>query len=735
LSYTETAVEEPVDGQAQASLDDDEALQNEVLSKIKTANQKGKQNRMAEVCNARDGRLYVKGIQQFYWSEDREDVIFGDEEDSPYDRTFNVIQGYAKMFISTFMGARPKVRAEADDPFDSVSVRNTSKAQTYERIYRKHNDTPTQQLESSRLMFTDGRVVTRTEQRDGKEITTFWGVLESRLPTTAKDDIEVPLKNCALIELEDEYPIVQLKRDYGDKKDSKGNDLRKKINSGNGDSYERNARNAVKRQAGTDTSIDVMSGEDSYGFGTKTWSYMRPEFFEEFQEASRKQLQDAYPDGLCVVHTGDVYLESYPIAPDTCLDVIHALPGDGQSRGSIGQSAMALQDSANTGQNLIEEMFDHGIPTTYWDTKSDIDGLNKQREMPGASRKATGSSGYPLANMFYQTQPINPPQQLIEYVENVKGPQSQFATAMQPALNGSEMADQKTAHGYAQARSMALGQMAIVWKPYTAWNAREMTRAVKMASAGTDEIKTTLPAQRRGGKPEATRLLPGDLMGLGFTNESDENFPETWTEKSNKFTTLLAMGGQLGPDFVDELLEDEPDNLYLAKQMWGLEDLVIPGEDLRNNVLADIASMEHDPTQPDPSQMPEQAFPGMGQAAPAPPLVSPIQIDTEYLEDKDYAIGWKTVKRWVQSSTGQEAKISNPNWWQNVRLYGLQYKQGMQAAEQAKVPPPLPPDLPKVAIPYDSLPTTGKIQAASKAGISITDADIATVPPPTTGAA
>lgn len=704
------------------SLDADETLQKEVLGKLRTHNEKSKPNRMAQVCNARDQRLYFKGIQQFYWSEDSQDVVFESDDDSPYDRTFNVFQGYGKIFQSTFMGAMPKVRAEADDPFDSTSIRNTAKAAIYERVYRKFNDTPTQQLESSRLMWTDGRIVTRTAQRGDKEITEFWGVLESRLPVTAKDDIEVPLKNCLLIELEDEYPNAQLKKEYGDKLDASGNPIRKKISSGNGDSYERNARTAVKRQAGTDTAVDVMTGDDAYGLSTKTWSYMRPEFFEEFGEASRVQLEKMFPTGLCLIHSGDLYLESYECDPDTILDAIHALPGDGQARGSIGQPMMPLQDSVNTGQNLIEEMFDHGIPTTYYDTRTDIDGLNKQREMPGASRKATGITGQSLESAFFQTEAIQPSQALMEYVQDVKGPQSQFATGQQPALFGGDMTDQKTASGYSQARTMALGQMAIVWKPYTAWFARENTRAVKLASKRTDEIKTTLPAQRKGGKPESVRLAPSDLQGMSFTNDSDENFPETWTEKSNKFMTCMQ-----DPD-MKQIIMSEPDNLYLAKDMLGLSDLVIPGEDLRNNVLSDISQMEHEAPQPDPAQMPETPLPPMG-APPAPPqMVSSIQIDAEYLEPADFETGWKTVKHWVQSSAGQEAKVTNPNWFKNVRLYGLQYKQGMIAAQQAAMPHPEPPDLPKVLIPYDSLPTSGKVQAAGKAGIQLNPADVQAVP-------
>jgi len=697
------------------TLDDDEELQKKVISKIIQHNSKGKANRMEEVQNARDQRLYFRGIQQFYWSEDTENVVFDSDSDSPYDRTFNIYQGYGKIFISTFMGARPKVRPEADNPFDPISIRNTSKAATYERIYNKFNDMPTMQMKFARLIWTDGRVMTRTTTRDGKEFTEFFGVLESRLPITVSSDDVIPLKNCTLVEIENEFPQAQMKKEFPE--------ARKKINSGNGDSYERNARIAVKRHAGTDTSIDVQTGEDAYSLATKTWSYMRPEFFEHFEEADRSQLEEMYPDGLCVVRNGDVYLGSYPEDIDSRLDVIFALPGDGMSPPSVGAALMPLQDSVNTGQNLIEEMFDHGLSTTYYDTATDIDGLNKTREMPGASRKMTRKLNEPASNSFFQTQPVNPPEQLVQYIENVKGPQSQFVSGQQPALFGAEMEDQKTASGYAQARNMALGQMAIVWKPFTAWNAREKTRAVRLASQGMDEIATTLPPQRKGGKPEPVKLSPSDLQGLSFTNESDENFPETWTEKSNKIMQMLQMGG----DIADWVLEEEPDNLYLLKEYIGLQDVVYPGEDLRNNVLEDIAAMKDMVPEPDITQMPEQAFPGMGQPAPAVQPVSPIALDTEYLEDADYKIGFRTVKHWMQTA-GRGAKQENPQWFENVRLYGLQYKQKLDeieaAKQQAMQPLPEAPKGPGETIGYKDLPISGKIQLAAKGGIQLTPEDI-----------
>jgi hypothetical protein len=711
IDIAETTPAETEDAQSPSSLDDDEDLQREVIGKLKTANEKGKANRMGEVSNARTQRLYYKDIQQIAWNEDDQDVVFGDDEDAPYSRTFNIFQGYGKIFQALFMGATAKVRAEADDPFNPASIRNTSQARTYERIYSKNNDQPTQQLEVSRLMWTDGRIITRTTQRNGKEITEFFGVLEGRVNITAKTDMEIPLRNCTLIELEDEYPVSQMKRDYPA--------MRSKISSGAGDSYERNARTAVKRQAGSDTSIDVSSGEDSYGNATKTWSYMRPEFFEEFQESSRAQLQQMFPAGLLVVRNGDTYLESEECDVDSCLDVIHALPGDGQSRGSIGQTTVTLQDSANTAGNLIEEIFDHGLPTIYYNEKSNVDGLNNQREMPGASRKATGITGEPLSNMFYSTPAVNPSAQLMEYAENVRGPMAQFAAALPPAAFGEEMQDQKTASGYAQAKTQALGQLAIVWRPYTAWKARELTRAVKMASGGAKEIKASLPSASRSGRQENVRLNPASLQGLSFENDSDESFPESFAEKGNKFMSIMQA---IGPQMSAELWQ-EPDNLYFAKDVWGLEELVLPGEDIRNNVLEDIAQMEHDPLQPDPTAMPSSPLPAMGAAPTPPPTVSPIAIDVQYLNTQDLNVGYAEVKRWINSAAGREARTANPQWFQNVGLYGMQYKNAIPAPPG---PPPEPP--PNVTINYADLPTTGKIQAAGQHGIQISPQDVASVP-------
>ena len=160
--------------------------------------------------------------------------------------------------------------------------------------------------------------------------------------------------------------------------------------------------------------------------------------------------------------------------------------------------------------------------------------------------------------------------------------------------------------------------------------------------------------------------------------------------------------------------------MYLAKELLGLEDLVVPGEDIRNNVLADISQMENEQMQPDPNQMPQQLIPMPGQPPPQVPMISSIQPDTSYFEDDDWAVAFRTVKHWIYSPTGQRAKTSQSEWYKNVVAYGNIYKQGKDAAEQAaadaqKPPMPPPPPIPPMGVSAKFESLTPEAQAAELA--------------------
>lgn len=701
-------------------LDQYPELQQALLSAIQRVVQRGRPERRAEVQRARDQRLYFRGDQNQAWDEDAGELrwqVDVEGSDGPNRRVFNVIQGYGKSFISTFCQARPKVRAEADDPFNPTQIVAAEKAETYRRVFEKNNDVMALTMEVARLMWSDGRVVSETYFDGDKEVIDLYGVLESRVLITAKKKQESPV-----IQLEREYPLCWMKSKYQDVKD--------KISCEAGDPYDRNARLAVMRLRGSDTELGVTSS-DTLGMATRTKSFVRPEAYFELNDADCEQLQEMFPRGLCVIHNGTTYLESLDCHVDERIEILLPMPGDGQSRPSIGSPGMSLQDSYNEFMNLAEETFERGLGRTWLDQNAvNGDGLRDQDDAPGSVMLIQRKAGEPVGAHVWQEPGLNPSPQLVEYAENLATGMMQFATGQQPALYGGGQEDQKTASAYNQAKNMALGLMAIVWKPFVGWYARIMTQAVTAAwNNRQNEISGSVPSLKPGGQPDNVKINPRELPGASFTVMGDDNFPESYTEKSQKYMALMQMSGN---NPVLGALLTQPDNMAFGRQMLGLEDLVIPQADSRNKQLAEIAEMQAQRPLPNPALPAPQApgapapnVPVSGAQAPAPapagppppPLVSSVPIDPEF---DDHATELAECTRWINSAEGQAAKVQSPDWFADVRLHALEHKAALQANQaQPEV------DKPKVQINYTDLPVPGQIQAAQQAGIQISPGDAA----------
>lgn len=686
-----------------ATLDDLPDLQKALISAITKHGGQQRVNDMAFASACRDRRLYLKGVQHFYWNGQMGQVVFESEIDTPYDRTFNIFQAYAKIFEATFLGAKPKVEPEADNPFEADSVQDTEKARDYERIWRKNNDMSALQLDIARLMFTDGRIITETEQREDGEYTTLYGGLESRISGFVDS-----IYQATLLETEEEIPLVTAKRMYPNTK--------KDLNSGSGDAFFRAQRIAVRRVSKTDNSIDIWTGEDGTGLCTITKSRVTPDFYEHLKDEDNETLTQMYPDGVMIVRSGDTYLAAQPYVISSCCDVIHALKADGMNRPAIGSPLMDVQDSVNTSGNLIEEMFDYGIQVTYWDQETNIDTLNAAHLAPGASRKMARKSDTAAEDHFFVTPTQQPSAQLLNYSERMSGQFAQFVTGQQPALFGQASQDQKTASGFAQMRDMALGQMAIVWKPFTSWYVREMTRACKLASTRTDDIASVLEPTTAWGKRRPVRIAPAELKGMKYTNASDDNFPQSYTDKRNVFMGLMQ-----DPDTKQWLMQS-PDNLYLAKQLIGLPELVVPGEDPRNKQLQEIAEMRDSggpvPVMPAGSPMlPPVGRPPVKYPDPSVQWKSSVDVSKYDVDETEY----QECLRWINSGEGQDAKRAQPLWYADVCLHTDEHEAQMKqkAAANAPAPEEKPPSI-NVSVPLDKFSPEIQSQVFGKFGIQVT---------------
>src|SRR6266705_2737853 len=196
----------------------------------------------------------------------------------------------------------------------------------------------------------------------------------------------------------------------------------------------------------------------------RTW--LRPwAFYAIEDEAVRNELLAMFPDGCYVAFAGDVYCESRSESMDDHWRVLHALPGDGQNRPSVGDSLVQVQERYNVLSNMQAETYEYGIPPIYADPQVlDFDALANQVAEPAAHFPARARPGQPLAAGFFQPAPAQVPPDMIRQQQDLIGPIAQFLTGLFPAVFGGNMEDVKTASGYALARDQALGRLGLVWR-------------------------------------------------------------------------------------------------------------------------------------------------------------------------------------------------------------------------------------------------------------------------------
>lgn len=102
----------------------------------------------------------------------------------------------------------------------------------------------------------------------------------------------------------------------------------------------------------------------------------------------------------------------------------------------------------------------------------------------------------------------------------------------------------------------------------------------------------------------------------------------------------------------------------------GLNDLQVPGEEQRVKTFKDIEQMEHVPPQqgqPVPAEPPTPMNP-QGTPAQPPPLIPSVEPDPDV---DNLKVAGETAKTWLISDAGQEAKVNNPPWYLNVKLYAM----------------------------------------------------------------
>jgi hypothetical protein len=410
----------------------------------------------------------------------------------------------------------------------------------------------------------------------------------------------------------------------------------------------------------------------------RTW--LRPWAFYGVEDLEvRAELLALFPDGCYVAFAGDAYCEARSESMDDHWRVLHALPGDGQNRPSVGDSLVQVQERYNVLSNMQAETYEYGIPPIYADPQVlDFDALANQVAEPAAHFPARARPGQPLSAGFFQPAPAQVPPDMLRHQQDLIGPVSQFLTGLFPAVFGGNMEDVKTASGYALARDQAMGRLGLVWRRTKQFYADVILLAVDCFRKNRPE-DAEIPLLGPDGVFDSHLIRIADLKGnICVHPEADETFPRLKSQQRGVIQQLFAVN-----DPVIQKALTEPANMGYIKNVLGLTELVIPGEDSRNKQLREIqqllasapivislhpsGAMHIEPAAGDGSV----ATQGVGV-----PLVLPSVPVDELLDD--HAVEFEECKRWANSEAGQAAHMTNPAGFANVRAHAEAHLRAMK---------------------------------------------------------
>jgi hypothetical protein len=544
------------------------------------------------------------------------------------------------------------------------------------------------------------RVIGTRRVPNGQEVISIAGGLELNTPVWANEMHEFPY-----LQWQAEVHRAKLKAAYP----HAANKIEAAPSQGPDDVYARVSRISVEQGLPSIHPGDALMNLITFD---RTW--LRPwAFYSIEDEAVRNELLLLFPDGCYAAFAGDVYCESRSESMDDHWRVLHALPGDGQNRPSVGDSLVQVQERYNVLSNMQAETYEYGIPPIYADPQVlDFDALANQTAEPAAHFPARARPGQPLAAGFFQPAPAQVPPDLVRHQQDLIGPVAQFLTGMFPAIFGGNMEDVKTASGYAMARDQAMGRLGMVWRRTKQFYADVLLLAVDCFRKNRPE-DAEIPLLGPDGVLDARMIRTADLKGnICVHPEADETFPRLKSQQRAVLQQLFSLNDPL----IQEALA-EPANIGYIKNVLGLTELVIPGEDSRNKQLREIQQLlasapivismnpsgaahvapGFSPASASHNQHDQSDAAGTSNAASEdaaltggatqttsatshqPQVLVLPSVPVDQLLD-DHGVEFEECKRWANSEAGQAAKRTNPAGFANVRAHTEAHLRAMTLA-------------------------------------------------------
>lgn len=523
--------------------------------------------------------------------------------------------------------------------------------------------TPMQHAEAKTEIVT--KVVGQDEIPKGREMVDVYGILEAILPPEA-DTIET----CDYAGIEKEVHVAALRAAFPEMADK----IKPEYGSGLTDDYARQARDRVDG-----VSAEGKSGETT----TFTMVWLRPKmFYSLVDKGERDPLLAAFPDGCRVDFSGSLVLKVVPEKIEDHLTLGHCYPGDGMYKPSMGGSFKDPQRMTNDAVRIQQEaMLKHALSPVYRDSEMTGPGAVKKRARAGEDVPVKVPANKVLQNCVWQPdwkEPGQTVQQTIDLGERM----GQSLTGAVAALAGDSMENMRTARGYAQATTNATMRLALPFLSAKGLWERIDEQLVHhfVENRAADEKTAYSKPAAQPGLFDVVEISLAEAQGkFAAYPETSESVPITSDQKLKSIFGLLQTGDQSIIAWLSE-----PRNLSIIKQVSGLRDLVVPGEDYRNRTLRIIAQLLTSA----PMESPPQVDPMTGQVVQMPPQPT-VALDP-FLDDPNLVVA--NVRDWCVSGEGVRAERENPGGFQNVLAYGRAAQAQVQAILQAQAAAAQPGD-------------------------------------------
>ena len=497
--------------------------------------------------------------------------------------------------------------------------------------------------------------------------------------------------------------------------------------------------------------------------------WYRPAALLEIQDKDiRERLLKKCWRGLYATFAGGNFAEGRNASMDDYLAVTFADAGDGVHRPSLGSPLIAPQKVLNTLAELAYNYFVHGVPMTYMDDEMfDVEAINDQDNIVGGVRPFEAIPGQQVDGVFwFREEPVPFPDQLLAYTQWILDDVAQLMSGAYPALFGGDASNQGVGDALMQ-RDQALGRLGLPWRNIKQTTADVQRQAVQSISINAEGVIKL-------GGVEKVHVDTADLKGniLCFP-DTDENIPETWTQKSNRFT-MIVTDAATNPFF--QKLLDDPGNLKLVKDMSGFKDLRIPMLDSWEQQLGEIAILSESGPAPNPAFVQLEAqiaaltaqikaattappigggIPQVGSPVEEPPVPAPIAPPPELVQQlaalqaqlkttppkistypidydcDDHDVHALTCLGVINSPKGRAMKngtAQDQKAFANIRLHFMEHtvagakKKAEQAAQAQAAGPAKPPSL---SANVKDLPPKEAAQLLQRAGIQSDPKDFA----------